>query len=223
MTRLHGTCLLLMLSLSSLLSFGKPAQAQCAARDVLRHHPTFVDAAAGAAPPATAESADSARVWKSIQLGTFTNKTVLYSALDEADCEIGDTAEQILVAPEFKLSSTPTKLDLFAISVAELGITRKEVRLEDVLAQAKKLGFALPAAEVGPQLRLQYFDQPVGEFLEIAMAPIATPEGGSSIFVVANGGAGLLLLGDKIGPDTQFFPFSRFVFTRRMDVATVHR
>jgi hypothetical protein len=38
--------------------------------------------------------------------------------------------------------------------------------------RAQQLGFGLAAAEVAPQLRLQYFDQPVGEFLIIGMEPI---------------------------------------------------
>jgi hypothetical protein len=221
MTRLSA-CLPIMLCLSATLFFEKQAQAQCAARDVLRNHPKFMEASSGVMPPRPIESAVGTRVWKSIQIGTFANKTALYGALEDADCGIGDTAEQILVAPEFRLGSTAIKLDLFAVSVAELGITRDNVTLKDVFAQAQRLGFALPAAEVGPQLRLQYFDQPMGEFLEIAMAPTATRDGAPGIFIVANGGAGLLLLGEEIGANTQFYPSSRFVFVRPVDVAKAH-
>jgi hypothetical protein len=202
-----------------MLFFEKQAQAQCGARDVLRNHPKFMEASSAVMTPTPIESV-GIRVWKSIQMGTFANKGALYGALEDADCAIGDTAEQILVAPEFRLGSTAIKLDLFAVSVAELGITRENVTLKDIFAQAQRLGFALPAAEVGPQLRLQYFDQPMGEFLEVGMAPIATRAGAPGIFVVANGGAGLPLLGEETGAHTKFYPSSRFVFIRPTNVAT---
>ena len=67
-----------------------------------------------------------------------------------------------------------------------------------------KLGFALAAAEVGPHLRLRYFRQPPGEFLNIGMAPIVTREGGLDIFAVGNGGDGLFLVGKETTEATTF-------------------
>ncbi len=173
--------------------------------------------------PAPIESAAGTRVWKSVQIGTFASKRALYQVFEDADCSLGDTAEQILVAPEFKLSGVATKLDLVAASVSELGITRENATLKNIYARARKLGFGLAAAEVGPQLRLQYLGQPMGEFLEIAMAPIKTSDGAFGIFNVANGGAGLLLLGETVSDDTEFDPSSRFVFVRQTDVAEAHQ
>jgi hypothetical protein len=220
--RLFRACLLLMLSASATLLFNEQARAQCAPRDVMRRNPSFIAPSSGTTQPALIESAAGTRVWKSIQAGTFASKRALYQAFEDTDCEFGDTAEQILVAPEFKLSGAATKIDLVAASVSELGITHENATLKNIYARAQKLGFALAVAEVGPQLRLQYFDQPIGEFLEIAMAPIKTRDGASSIFSVAIGGAGLLLLGDNISDDTEFDPSLRFVFVRQTDVAEAH-
>jgi hypothetical protein len=222
MNRLYHACLLLMLGLSTAFLFGKDAQAQCAARDVMRHHPKIIGELADVTAPPPVASAAATAIWRSIQVGTFPHKGGLYGALDDADCGMGDTAEDILVAPGFALSRSAMKLDLVAVSVAELGMTRHDVALKDIYARAEQLGFMLAAAEVGPQLRLQYLDQPVGEFLDIAMAPVKVRSGASGIFGVANGGAGLLLLGEEVGADSRFHPSSRFVFVRPMGVAGTH-
>jgi hypothetical protein len=52
------------------------------------------------------------------------------------------------------------------------------------------------------------------------MAPVRARTGAYGIFSVVNGGAGLLLLGENVGDDTEFDPSSRFVFVRPIDVAT---
>jgi len=221
--RIYGACSLLMLCVSATLLFNEQARAQCAPLDVMRRHPNFIVPSSGTTRPAPIESAAGTRVWKSIQIGTFASKRALYQVLEDADCGIGDTAEEILVAPEFKLSDIAIKLDLVVISVSELGITHQPTTLKNIYARAQQLGFTLAFAEVGPQLRLQYLDQPVGEFLKIAMAPIRTRNGAFSIFEVANGGAGLLLLGGSVGDDTEFDPSSRFAFVLQTDVAEAHQ
>ena len=76
------------------------------------------------------------------------------------------------------------------MSVYELGIKTDRALLTDIYSQARMLGFALATAEVGPQLRLQYFDQPIGEFLNVAMAPIMTPNGESYILLSAMAATG---------------------------------
>ena len=61
-----------------------------------------------------------------MQIGTFVSNEALYGALEDADCSIGDTAEEILVAPQFTPSSIAMKLDLVNISVSELGSNSRE-------------------------------------------------------------------------------------------------
>lgn len=105
------------------------------------------------------------------------------------------------------------------MSAAELGFKTGTASLADIYARAKQLGFGLAAAEVGPQLRLQYFDQPIGEFLIIGMGPIRTWKGAPVILNVANGGAGLILIGQDGSPDAQISVVSRFVFVRTNEAA----
>jgi hypothetical protein len=49
--------------------------------------------------------------------------------------------------------------------------------------------------------RLQYLNQPLGEFLHIAMVPIAGRGGEPTDLTVANGGAGLVLIGGDAHPN----------------------
>jgi hypothetical protein len=139
--------------------------------------------------------------------------------LDAAGCGIGDSAEEILARSAFTLSATRTSVELFSVSAAELGFQTNTASLADIYARARQLGFGLAAAEVGPQLRLQYFDQPIGEFLIIGMEPIRTWEGEPVILNVANGGAGLILTGQDGSADAQISVASRFVFARSNEAA----
>jgi hypothetical protein len=88
------------------------------------------------------------------------------------------------------------------------------VTLAAVYARARQLGFELAAAEVGPQLRLQYMDQPMGEFLIVGMEPIKTWSGEPIILNVANGGAGLILIRQDGRAGAEISATSRFVFVR---------
>ncbi|MGY4346588.1 hypothetical protein ACVWXM_003055 [Bradyrhizobium sp. GM7.3] len=131
----------------------------------------------------------------------------------------GNSAGEILARPTFTVSATTTSVELFTVSAAELGFRTDTALLADIYARAKQLGFGLAAAEVGPQLRLQYFDQPIGEFLIIGMEPIRTWQGAPVILNVANGGAGLILIGQDGSADAQIPAASRFVFVRSHETA----
>ena len=82
-----------------------------------------------------------------------------------------------------------------------------------------QVGLELCPAEVGPQLRLQYPNQPIGEFLHIAMQPIATYHGDLIDLTVGNGGAGLLLIGGDGSPELKLHSSVKFAFFRPAQVA----
>ena len=67
-------------------------------------------------------------------------------------------------------------------------------------------------AEIGPQLRLDYRDQPVGEALDIAMEPVATYSGALTILALVNFGSGLALIGGDGRSDATVPRARRFVF-----------
>src|SRR6478736_6617999 len=209
-----GTLLVAMLCAACIFAFASEASAQCTARDVLQNRLTLKTAPSANTPPVQVKSAFAVPVWRTITVGTFANSFALLNALDAAGCSIGSSAEEILARPAFNVGSRKTNVELFAVSAAELGFQTDTARLADIYARAQQLGFGLAAAEVAPQLRLQFLDQPMGEFLVIGMRPIETWNGESVIFNVANGGAGLILIGQDGSADVQVPVECRFVFVR---------
>jgi hypothetical protein len=205
---------LAMLCAACTLHFASEARAQCSAKDVLHNRMSLKEAVSADANRHLIKSATDVPAWKRITLGTFKDSFALRNALDAAGCRVGELAEQILARPAFVVTSKKAEVELVAVSAVELGFATNTVSLAPVYARARQLGFEVAAAELGPQLRLQYFDQPMGEFLIIGMKPIKTWSGEPVILSVVNGGAGLILIGQDGGPDAEVSANSRFVFVR---------
>jgi len=196
------------------LQFANSAWAQCTARDVLQNQLKANKARPVDVPQKLITSARDVQTWKRITIGNFADRIALRRALDAAGCNVGGAAGEILARPAFTIGSKAIDVELVAVSAAELGFKTDTVTLASIYARARKLGFALAAAEVGPQLRIQYFDQPTGEFLIIGMEPIKTWSGEPIILNVANGGAGLILIGQDGRDDAEIALRSRIVFAR---------
>ena len=156
--------------------------------------------------------------WKTISLGTYASATAMLAALDAASVHVGDTAEAALHRPAFVVGRTQTDVQLVVVSAAELGFDGR-ASLGAIYTRASKFGYEPCPPEVAVQLRLHYRDQPVGEFLDIAMQPVPTYGGDLIDLTVANGGAGLMLVGAAATLDTLADPALRFVFVRPVRVA----
>jgi hypothetical protein len=191
-----------------------------AARDVLQNA-AFPRPSSVIAPSAVLKAGAVLNAWKTIKLGEYPNSFALRNALDAAACGIGDLADEILARPAFTLAAAKTEVDLVVVSAVELGLTTDSASLGDIYSRAEKLGLSPAPAEVGPELRLQYFDQPLGEFLYVGMKPITTWTGDPVIFVVVNGGAGLILIGQNGSADTQLPASSAFLFVRPRELPKV--
>lgn len=215
-----GIVLTAVVCTACVVLFASEADAQCTARDVLRNRSTLKIPPSATSPPIPVRSAFAVPVWRTITLGAFANSFALLNALDAAGCSIGGQAAEILARPAFTVGTRKTSVELFAVSAAELGFQTGTARLADVYARARQLGFALAAAEVAPQLRLQFHDQPIGEFL-IGMEPIKTWKGEPVILAVANGGEGLVLIGRDGSADAEIPAAARFLFTRSNEAALV--
>lgn len=209
----------LLLCSTCILGSTNDAKAQCSARDVLQRQLTFRTAPAVPKPQSPLTSASDVAVWKTIAIGTFSDPFALLNAMSAIGCGVGDSAAAALARPAFTVSGTKTAVDLLTVSAADLGFQGETVSLRQIYARAQQLGFAFAPAEIAPQLRLQYLDQPIGEFLIIGMEPIRTWTGEAIILTVANGGAGLILIGQDGRADAEIPVTSRFVFVRSLPVA----
>ncbi len=152
------------------------------------------------------------QIWRSITLGTHKGVGAYRDALDSARIKIGDSADEILGRPAFPYTRMKTDVELALFSAADLGV-ESESSLADVYKRARQVGLELCPAEVAPQLRLEYRDQPLGEALNIAMEPVATHSGEPTILALVNFGTGLALIGSDGRSEFMVPRTWRFVFT----------
>jgi hypothetical protein len=174
----------------------------------------FASPAFGQASTLALKTAPELPTWKTVTLGQYRGVNAVRDALDDANIAIGDSADEILGRPAFTFADAPMTLNLVVLSVAELGFGAQGASLADIYARAIRIGLELCPEEVGPQLRLQYLNQPVGEFLHVAMTPQRTYRGELVDFTLANGGARLSLLGGIARPDLVIPSNVAFVFVR---------
>ncbi|MEK7630610.1 MAG: hypothetical protein AAB417_01075 [Patescibacteria group bacterium] len=165
---------------------------------------------ASLSPP---ETSPEFQTWKTIKLGTGLKTADDFRRVLRDSCRIGDGASDILGKPAFTVCDTEMELDLVRPSVAELGF-KDGATFKDICERGLEYGLKLCPAEVGPQLRLQYRDQPLGEWLIIAMKAIRYSAGDLSVFSVERYDNGLWLSGYDGSPDYFWFSLDRFVFVR---------
>ena len=159
-------------------------------------------------PETTATVPHAFATWKTITIGAQKSVKDLSKALTSNGFRISDWAAEIL--KKTTLAHAETEIELALVSGADLGFTKATSR-DAIYDRAKELGLDLVPAEVGPQLCLQYRDQPLGEWLLVAMEPI----GGLDAFRVAHRGDGRWLDSDYGFPGSEWYPANRWVFARR--------
>lgn len=135
-------------------------------------------------------------------------------ALKKGGFRLGSWGNDILDMPAFTVATEETKVDLVVVSVSELGFKDGATRRE-IYSRAVKLGLKLCPPEVAPQLRLQYRDQPRGEWFLIGMEPITNSSGDLSVFGVGHDDDGFWLIGRGGRPDGFWGGGGRWVFLRR--------
>jgi hypothetical protein len=154
------------------------------------------------------------KTWKTIKLGTgLKTADDFRKALKASGFRIGDYANDILGKPAFIAAVKETEMELVKASVGELGF-KNGANQQEIYQKAQELGLKLCPNEVGPQLRLQYPDQPNGEWLVIAMEPIAVSVGFLRLFYVWHADDDQWLNSSYDYPDNSWSAGSPFVFCK---------
>lgn len=156
------------------------------------------------------------QTWRTLKLGTgLKTADDFRTALNNIDSVISDWADDILGKPAFTASDIENEVELVVRSVEELGF-KGDATGEQIYKRAKEIGLDVCPAEVGPQLRLQYKDQPKGEWLLIAMEPITDSDENLNVFNVECDENGKLWFGGDRGYPGRFWSRNRrWVFLRR--------
>jgi hypothetical protein len=157
-------------------------------------------------------------IWKPITIGNI-SRDKLILILKERGINVGDWVADMMKQDAFTVAQKEEQIDLVNVSVAELGFD-KATRYDAICARAKERGLELCPPEVGPQLRLQYLDQPLGEWIRVAMEAIRDSGGLLRVFSVGHRDDGLWLSSFYGKPDSLWFPGYRFVFRARKPLDT---
>lgn len=151
--------------------------------------------------------------WKTVQVGTGLKTAVdIYRALKGNGFKVVSWAENFICRQSFIESISPVRkgLTLYTASTGEL--IGRPGTLKEIFASIERIGGKLLPSEAGPQLRLQYPDQPADECLQIAMEQIMDAEGELHVWVVKNEDGRLYLTTHFGYPETIFGLEGRWVF-----------
>ncbi|HZS43063.1 MAG TPA: hypothetical protein VFA52_02470 [Candidatus Paceibacterota bacterium] len=155
------------------------------------------------------------KVWKSIVIGTpLRTADDFRRDLKNDGYRINGWGNNVLDQKDFTVAKKMHNIDLVVVSVADLYFKEGAIQ-RDIYARAKEIGLGLCPAEVGPQLRLQYKDQPRGECLWIGMEYIRDSDGYPLVFDVAHNDVGQWLCGHLGEPGHFWAADDLFVFVAR--------
>jgi hypothetical protein len=148
-----------------------------------------------------------------IEIGGKTREQ-LQQELKQKGVNVSSYAEDMMKSPDFSTLPIAQMLDTVRLKVGDLGLSRYPTT-DQVYKKAQELGLDLCPPEVGPRLRLQYTDQPMGEWLYVGMKQITDSDGYPNVFDLERDGAGLWLRDGWASPDNLWNPSSEFVFSLR--------
>lgn len=152
--------------------------------------------------------------WRTIKFNMDLKTAVDFQVtLKKEGYRITDNCIDILGKTAFTACLEHKEVDLVITSAAELGFANGATRKE-IYDRARKQGLGLCANEVGPQLRFLYKDQPKGEWILIAMEPIADSDAQPRIFFLEHDDDALWLDSGDGNPVRFWDADDRWVFLR---------
>lgn len=151
--------------------------------------------------------------YKEIRIGGKPSEQ-LEKELKEKKIIVTDYAQDLLRSKEFATLKNRERIQLVRLKVRDLGF-KNGATTQEIYQKAAELGLDLCPAEVGPNLRFQYMEQPLGEYFWVAMKQIADRDRGPSVFGLVHGTDGLWLSGGWAEPGGRWYPGDEFVFCLR--------
>lgn len=157
--------------------------------------------------PQVAETLKGLLIRHTISIGTCGIDKMRWAGAGKYD--VSPEAHNVMYDQAFKLASQKLDIHLVVTTARELGFQEKATRKE-IYDRAIELGLYLCPAEVGPQLRKQFLNQPFNEWLLIAMEPIQ-----HAVFAVIHTAGGLSFTTMNSDPDVVWNLDQPRVFSRK--------
>jgi hypothetical protein len=153
-------------------------------------------------------------VWKTVEAGGKSPK-ILERQLEQKGINVSDYALNLIRSKDFVTLRRPEQIKIARSTVDDLGFTKPPTT--DQLLQRidgdPELEYLPPEAAVA--LRLEYGDQPLGEYLYAGMKPIAVSDGSPLVFGLERYGGGLWLYGRWTRPGHHWYLGYELVFRLR--------
>ncbi len=121
-----------------------------------------------------------------IEIGNGIRAGDFIGVLQDLKCNISDTAKEMIGNFSHTTKFARRTYEVVFMSGEELGFD-KPVSREEICARAEEFSLELCFDEMGPQLRIQWIDQPVHSSVLMAMEPVLDAQGYPQIFTVGRG------------------------------------
>ena len=139
----------------------------------------------------------------------------LISEMEAAGIKLSSYARSMLLnKAEFIPTKDPEEMTLIRLTVGDLGF-KTSATTTQIFERAEELGLELCPPDTGPNYRLKYRNQPLGEYFRIGMKPITDSDGRPDVFYLYHRVDGLWLRHAWAEPDDSWSPVSEFVFRLR--------
>ena len=163
--------------------------------------------------------------WRTVTLGNeLKSAQDFLAALEKEGIYVSDWAKDIMSKPEFAKSLAEAdpneEFDLEDRSVEELVGECRNASTTEVFAGAHKLGLEDCPPWIGLKLRLDYKNQPKGEYRFIGMKPLLGSRGVPFVFYVKRHESELWLDTRYAHPDYLWSPDDRWLFRRPRKVSS---
>ncbi len=135
----------------------------------------------------------------------------LEKELIKAGFKISDYAKFMMNSKDFKTQKKSEQANLVRLKVRDL-FGNQSATTDEIFKKAAEVGLELCPPEVGPHMRLNYKNQPLGEWFRIAMKQISGPVGNPYVFDLERISDGVWLDSDWAEPGRRWDSDFEFVF-----------